>query len=100
VVFTSGVIDERRRLGAVPSQYDPCVCLVEPLAQARWRGVEPGVRGVGVGLAHCWALRNQARRPPLVVVVVGVGFSLVPPFPGPSCCGWVGGWWVGCLASG
>lgn len=39
---------------------------------------------VGVGLAHCWALRHQARKRGSVTS------ALCPVCPG-------GGWWWGCL---
>jgi len=65
VVFTSGIVDEGLPLAAVTSQYYP----VGPLwAGSRlalvvgWWVWNLGLWLVGVGLAHCWALRHQARK--------------------------------------
>jgi hypothetical protein len=103
-VFASGVIDEGPRLaGAVLSTAG----LVSP-----WRPVlvwNLGGAGGGWVLTHCWALRNQARAPPvpLFPCLCGVGGGSgggagcsVPPSFVPGRLAGCGGWWVGCLRSG
>jgi len=82
VVFTSGIVDEGPFSGSWPPQYYPSSLLV---------GVEPGGRGGGgVVVAHCWALRDQARtrrREPAwcAALVSCASFVLVRPV------GWGGG---------
>jgi hypothetical protein len=86
VVFTSGIVDEGPFSGSWPPQYYPSSLLV---------GVEPGgCGGGGVVMAHCWALRDQARIAP-VTGRCGGWFFWCPLCPGRP---WWGGWGVGGLA--
>jgi hypothetical protein len=78
VVFASGVIDERPRPAGRRPQYG------RPGSVVNRSGVEPGWWPVGGWvLAHCWALRNQARTGLVVrcllslVVRVACGWGLV-----------------------
>jgi hypothetical protein len=65
VVFTSGIIDERRRVVAAVSS---TACL----GFAWWVWNARGGLCM-VGLAHCWALKNQAEGD--VMSLVGLVFS-------------------------
>ena len=68
VVFTSGIVDERPLSWVMTSQYGRPTPFGGQLVWnlGWWR--------VGEGLAHCWALRNQA---PVPVGAVPSGGSLV-----------------------
>ena len=96
MVFTSGIIDERRRRARRASSVLP-VRLLLPFGGRGLVGVEPGgAVGGWLVLARCWALRNQARKRPWGFFL-GVGFvcSVPPSLPvGCVLVGGVGGWGV------
>ena len=80
---------------------DSCACLAR-LSTARFPwgvGVEPGVWGVGGGLAHCWALRDQAGCFSCSVQLGGGGgwVGLLGVSHGRTAREVWGWWWVGLL---
>ena len=91
VVFASGIVDEGSSLCGGRAS----VLLVRAWLVLVWNLVR---LLVGVGLAHCWVLKDQAVAPAGLLVGVGCESS-GPPFLGLRRGVWGWGWWVCCLRS-
>jgi hypothetical protein len=98
VVFTSGIVDE-----GLPWWVGPSVLLAAG-PSGSGGGVEPRVCSVGLGLAHCWVLRDQGLLLGGLSVdgLVGGGCWLLGSSlcPGVVLVAVLGGWWGCCLRSG